>query len=374
MTDTQGAAAPPAAKPRSALMVIRESIEHMVPQFAAALPAHIPAERFVRSALTAIQLNPDIVECLPKTIYAACMKAAQDGLVIDGREAAIAKFNTKMKVNGVEQWVPVAQYMPMVQGLLKRARNSGEISTITARCVYDRDKFHVVYGDEEKLTHEPCLEGDPGPLRLAYMVAKLKDGEIVRHVMTRRQIEKRKAAARSEGIWNKWEEEMWVKTVLRSGARFLPSSADRVDGAAFTELLERDNDLYDLDGDGNSVTAQDVAEHQQQQTARRRGRPPKQSTGGAGAKLNPQPAQQVDDIDPETGEVLSEAQPEQAEQQQEQPAAQPAAAATTPRTQAQQPGLPLNGSANDDGLAIPPHLRRAPAATEPPPPGPDDVI
>lgn len=382
MTDTTTA---PEAKPKSRMLTVCENIKAMTPNFSAALPAHIPPEKFVRTVLTTLQLNPDIAnECEPQSIYNECTKAAADGLIIDGREAALVKYNVKKKIDGVDKWVPAAKYMPMVAGILKKARNSGEIASIVGRCVYANDKFHVVFGDDEKLTHEPALDNEPGALRLAYMVAKLKDGTIIRHVMTRKQIEKRKAASKSKdrGPWVDWEDDMWIKTVLRGGAKFLPASSDRGD---FSDLVTRDDDLYDLNpapaGDGEN--AAQVGEQQAEQPARRQYKPrqPKQSTGGAGAIFNQQPEpptqpdRQVDDIDPETGEILPPQKPAtaptaQATAQQAQPA-QTAPAAT--------PAPAAKPAAGDD-LAQPDFLNRAktngatPPSNEPPPPGADDVI
>jgi recombination protein RecT len=389
--------APPPVKEKSKALVIRETIQGMTPEFKAALPAHIAPERFVRTTLTAINLNPDILNCEPRSVYAACMKAAADGLILDGREAALAKFNTKMKVDGVEKWVNVAQYMPMAQGLLKKARNSGEISSIVARVVYSNDKFHFICGDDEKLTHEPCLDSEPGKPRLAYMVARLKDGGIVRHVMTRTEIEKRKAVARSTNIWDKWEAEMWVKTVLRAGAKFLPASSDKPDGGdTIQELVSRDDDLYDLDGADLLGAAEPQAEQQPQRERKpRAGRT-------AGAKMNGHAAGdqggQTDLVEHADADgvvsMVTAAERDRFIAEAAKPAAAPAPAATTaaPAAQVQEPApAPASTPATpapapqtakpavQDELEIPTNLRRAqPAAAvneaNPPPPSDDDVI
>lgn len=392
MTDTTTAPATPGtAKPPSPLMVMRQNVERMLPDFKAALPEHIPAERFVRTALTAIQLNPDIAACEPKSVYASCMKAAQDGLILDGREAALVKFNTKMKIDGVERYVNVAQYMPMVQGILKKARNSGEISYIAARVVHDKDKFHVIYGDEESLTHEPYLDGDPGEMRLAYMVAKLKDGQIVREIMTKSQIEKVRSKSRSsdKGPWKDWPEEMWRKTVIRRGAKYLPSSSDRSDGSDVIDLVSRDDNLFEMAPEGDEQPQGDAGATEQQ-PRQRRPRQPRQSNGPAGSILNtepaPQPAGKAEptDIDPETGEIL---EPERAQQQpaqqpraeaEQQPAAETAKPAPTPspapaQAAPAQTSAAAKLNAGADGMDPPGFLDRR-RTDEPPPPGVDDVI
>ncbi|MCA3247381.1 MAG: recombinase RecT [Azospirillum sp.] len=233
MADATNAPAPQ-SRALAPIDVLRDGLTKMQPQFAAALPAHIPPEKFVRTVMTALQVNPGIVECSRPSIYAACMKAAQDGLVLDGREAALVKFGSE------------AQYMKMVAGILKQARNSGDISTLNAHVVYERDTFSYTLGDDEKIEHKPHLGEDRGKPVLVYAVARLKDGGVQRAVMTVAEVEKVRAVSRAKGAgpWTQWWDEMAKKTVIRRLAKYLPSSTDR-DG--FDEVVRRDDDLYDVD-------------------------------------------------------------------------------------------------------------------------------
>ena len=222
---------------KQALVEIRSTITAMAPEFRSALPAHITPERFIRTAQTAINLNPDIVDCDRRSVYGAIMKAAQDGLVLDGREAALVKFRSK---NGDQ-----CQYMPMVAGILKKARNSGEISTISAHVVYSNDVFTYALGDEERIEHRPHLGTDRGKPILVYAVATLKDGGKQRALMTVAEIERVRAVSRAKdgGPWSQWWDEMAKKTVIRRLAKYLPSSADR-DEDELQRTIERDDDIY----------------------------------------------------------------------------------------------------------------------------------
>jgi len=103
------------------IIALRAELGKLHPELAAALPAHIPVERFARIVMTAIMSNLDLVNCDRRSLWNACMRAAQDGLLPDGREGVIVPF----KIVGRK----MAQWMPMISGLRKRARQSGEIST-----------------------------------------------------------------------------------------------------------------------------------------------------------------------------------------------------------------------------------------------------
>lgn len=210
-------------------LTIVDTISKMEPEFKKALPAHIPSDRFVRNALTAINGNPDLLkdDVDRRSLQAAVMQAAQDGLVIDKREAALVIFNGKDGVKTV-------QYIAMVAGLIKKMRNSGDISNISYGLVYqnefDTGRFKYIKGDTESLTHDPILFGEKGAMIGVYAVVTLKDGAKVREFMDMKQIEKVRAASRGGksqyGPWTQWFEEMAVKSVLRKVYKLCPSSSD----------------------------------------------------------------------------------------------------------------------------------------------------
>lgn len=73
---------------RQELAHIRNTLEKQKGEIAKALPEDIPAERFIRTALTAVQVNPDLLDADRQSLFIACMKAAQDGLLPDGARAS----------------------------------------------------------------------------------------------------------------------------------------------------------------------------------------------------------------------------------------------------------------------------------------------
>ncbi len=226
---------------------LRDQLDAMRPQFEAALHGGlIKPERFVRVVMTAVNQNPDLLTADRRSFFNACLQCAQDGLVPDKREAALVTFNTKEKQGGKEYWIEKVQYMPMYQGLMKKARSSGELAKWFARAVYEKDKFDVELGDDEHIKHKPYMgPDDPGPVIAAYSIAKLKDGEVQREVMTRRQIERIKARSKTggkdKGPWATDFDEMAKKTVIRRASKQLPLSP------ALMEIITRDDALHALD-------------------------------------------------------------------------------------------------------------------------------
>jgi recombination protein RecT len=208
------------------ITVVRSAIEKMEPQFKAALPPQVSPERFVRVTMTAIQNTPALLNADRQTLYGAAMRAAQDGLLPDGREGAIVTFGNK------------AQWMPMVAGIQKKVRNSGEISTWSVNAVYENDEFDYQLGDEEKISHKPTLR-NRGELIAVYSIVVMKDGEKSREVMSVDDVNAIRKRSRSpdKGPWATDYDEMAKKTVIRRHAKRLPMSTD-LDG-----LVTRDDDF-----------------------------------------------------------------------------------------------------------------------------------
>lgn len=197
--------------------VIRQNLQVMAPEFKAALPPHISVEKFTRVAQTAIQNTPSLAAADRRSLFGAFVKLAQDGLLPDGREAAVVMFGNK------------AQAMPMIGGILKRIRQSGEVSRVSAQVVYANDHFRVSYGFDEDVEHVPPPLNDPrGDPIGAYATAVLKDGSKLLEVMNLEEIEKVRAVSRAarNGPWVSWWSEMARKTVMRRLSKRLPMSTD----------------------------------------------------------------------------------------------------------------------------------------------------
>lgn len=240
---------------------LRFQLDKRADDFKMALPAHITPEKFQRTVMTAAQSNPDLLKADRGSLITACMKAAQDGLLPDGREAAIVTFNTRKQIDGRWETVVLAQYMPMVFGLRKKILQSGEISSIETNVVYRREvedeRFYFEAGTEAALRHRPALDLTDEDLAdenivAAYSVATMKDGTKSFEVMRRAEINKVRQASQTgalgkttrdgkpippKGPWVDWFAEMARKTVMRRHSKTLPMSGDLIDVEAADEAI-----------------------------------------------------------------------------------------------------------------------------------------
>lgn len=227
----------------------REQLEQRAAEIKMALPAHISAEKFQRTVITAVQSDPDLLTADRQSLILACMKAAQDGLLPDKREAAIVIFKeNKKQPDGSWQQRKLAQYMPMVYGLRKKILQSGEVAALEVGIVYraevENGRFLYEVGMEPPLRHRPSLdltEAETGDDQIvaAYSIATMKDGTKSFEVMRRFEIDKvrecshtgatrdRKGQPRKpSGPWVDWFPEQAKKTVMRRHSKTLPMSGD----------------------------------------------------------------------------------------------------------------------------------------------------
>jgi recombination protein RecT len=204
------------------------SLNEYAPQLEAVLPPDVPLARFKRVVITAVNQNPDLYTADRRTLFTACQKAALDGLLPDGREAALVVFRTKITRDGREEQINAVQYLPMVHGICKRMRNTGEILAIDAHPVFKNDDFDYELGDNPFIKHKPNID-KPGELRGAYCIIKLTNGEIIRDVMSVARIEKARAQSRAPNslMWTKFYDEAAVKTVIRHASKSAPVSSER---------------------------------------------------------------------------------------------------------------------------------------------------
>lgn len=253
----------PEARTLSPAIILRNQILEMKDKFAESLPSHISADKFARVALLAIQ-DPQMQEVAAtsagqKSIYEALLRAASDGLMPDKRDGALVKVKAKDQRSG--QWIGKADWRVMVAGIMKKARNSGDIRSIVCNCVYELDTFEIDFVSvDAPVIHKPFLQGDRGQFIGVYAIAKLKDGEwtqpewmnkaqvdaIRQRSETGRDTDRNGQARAISGPWATDFEEMARKTVIRRASKYWPSSTDKDD--ALGDMLRRNENYAVVDG------------------------------------------------------------------------------------------------------------------------------
>lgn len=242
----------------SRALTIAQELGQKLPQFGAALKGTgVSPERFVRVIMTAININPDLMNCDRRSLMNAAMRAASDGLQPDGIEGALVPFEGKVT------------WMPMVTGIRKKVRRTGEVTSWDVTAVHQKDRFDFELGDDPFIKHKPWMPGElprgteeseadynarlrrhisSGPLTFVYSVATIKGGDKSRDVMSRAEVElvrdtyaRKNKKGEYSPAWRRSFDEMAKKTIARRHAKQLPMASDIV------ALLTRDDELYDVE-------------------------------------------------------------------------------------------------------------------------------
>lgn len=223
---------------RDQMETVRDLLKQYQPQLTAALPIHKKrdAERMARIVLTEIARNPRLLECSPQSLMGAILQAAAFGLEpgIMGDCWLIPYHNRKKNTTD-------CQFQLGYKGLLKLCRRSGEIGSVQARVVHEKDTFEYAFGLKPKLEHVPSASEEAGEVRYIYAVIHLKDGTAMFDVWTKGQIDahrKRYSQSPDSGPWMTAWDEMAKKTVLLRVCKLAPASVELQTAIALDELAE----------------------------------------------------------------------------------------------------------------------------------------
>lgn len=187
-------------------------------EFAKALPAGADVDRYLRVARTAVQANPGLLRCEPRSIIAAIHKAAAYGLDIGPiGQAYLVPYGDQ------------AQLVIGYRGMITLARRSGELASIEAREVKANDIFEYEYGLDPKLRHIPALK-ERGELIGFWGKADFVNGGMYMVVVDLDTIEEHRRESKTgnsdRSPWKTHYESMGRKTVIRIMEPYLPLTAE----------------------------------------------------------------------------------------------------------------------------------------------------
>lgn len=188
------------------------------------LPSHINPERYIKSAIAAIAKNPRLLQCTKSSILESVVQAATIGLEVGSAlgEGYLVPYKDQ------------CQFIPGYRGFISLARRSGEIVSISANVVHEKDEFVFELGIHPNVTHRlNLIDEDPGKVIAVYAGASLKDGGDQLVVMSHREIEaiRKRSRASGNGPWVTDWEEMAKKTAIRRLFKMLPVSTEQLSQA-----------------------------------------------------------------------------------------------------------------------------------------------
>ncbi|RBO90453.1 RecT family recombinase [Pseudochrobactrum asaccharolyticum] len=189
--------------------------------------------------LIAVQQNPDILKCSEESLRREISKCAADGLVPDSKEAVILPYKNSSGVF-------LANYQPMVMGIIKRMKELGGVFSIACSVVHKNDEFIYDEADPDALSHKPdrfaSIE-ERGAIIGGYAVFRDNLRRVMHtEVMTMADFEAVRKASKAPNspAWTIWPTEMYRKSVLRRGAKYISINNDKI-----RALIERQDEMFD---------------------------------------------------------------------------------------------------------------------------------
>lgn len=204
------------------LTTLQNMLAKNIKALTSVLPAHITPQRVARVALSTVRRNPQLMKCVPVTLFMGILEASTLGLELDSRGLAylVPYFNKKTETYD-------AQFQIGYKGLIELAFRSGKVQSIQASVVGENDKFDYALGLSPRLEHIPNLK-DRGEIIAAYAIAIMKDGAVQFEVMSKKELDKVRESSKASdsGPWVDWTEEMQKKVVLKRLCKLLPLSPE----------------------------------------------------------------------------------------------------------------------------------------------------
>ncbi len=203
----------------TALKPMDSVIFEVMPQFQriAAKGQRVRWEEESQYALQACKANQHLLKCDPTTVQDAIINVASVGLSLNpasGFAYLVPEYNKKAQK-------PACQLRVSFKGLIKLATDTGTISWVKADVVKSEDTFEY-RGIDQMPMHHMNPFSDRGDTVGAYCVAKTTDGDLLVDVISRADLDRIRACAKTQNVWEQWPDEMAKKAIIKRAAKQWP--------------------------------------------------------------------------------------------------------------------------------------------------------
>jgi len=195
--------------------------------FGLVLPDTFKPETFVRLAQGALRRDAKLREAAennPGSLMHALLDAARLGHEPGTKEYHLTPRRRKgqLEVLGIEGY----------SGIVKRMLNAGQVLSVVAEVVCERDEFTYVPGENDRPIHRVDWFGDRGAVIGSYAYAVMTGGATSRVVVIGpKEIERAKKASDASSSWSPWNTDydaMVRKTALRRLEPWVAKSTEYV--------------------------------------------------------------------------------------------------------------------------------------------------
>ena len=242
------------------------------------------ARKIVAGFMYAASRVPQLMECSEASLWDCMLQSAQLQLYPGAlQQCAYLPFRDNKK------GCMVATFVPMYQGLVKLAFNTGLVKSIQADVVYERDEFSFEKGTNKHLKHVPFLgsDADRGAAIAVYCVVETTEGvhfEVKSTDWVLGIMKRSKAAAKGGSPWDTDIDEMAKKSVFKHAAKWIPKSPTLAEAIEIDNAVERPDIVIHpvMDITTKPAAPQPAAKHEAKPEPKQQ---PKAIEGNTGVKL-----------------------------------------------------------------------------------------
>lgn len=198
----------------------KDGLQMMEAELRSVLPETISTQRFIATAIAAVMKNPPLLAAERNSLFLAVREAAEQRLMPDGSEGVILAYLNEATGLYFCRW------HPMIGGLRKRLAENGVF--VQSHIVCEHDEWDWAEGYSPMILHKPARLGMPrGNWLGAYAIFRRGGllGELIhQEVMDVHQISAVKKVSKTANglMWQGFEDQAWVKTVVRRGIKSVP--------------------------------------------------------------------------------------------------------------------------------------------------------
>lgn len=222
----------------SNLVKVGDQLEGMISRNLTAIPKGVNHDRLRLNAIMYINQDEKVKAVAlqqPARVAQILFNFIILGLDVFNKEAYIIPFGKELQV--------IRDYKG--EAKLAKMYSVEPIKNITARVVYEGDKYSFDIDDNFKHEFDPFTSKKDKKMIGAYCTISYKNGDKMTEFINEDEINKIKAFSKSSSSqyspWNTWEESMWKKSVIRKALKLVPLDFGAPElNKAYTET---DNDV-----------------------------------------------------------------------------------------------------------------------------------
>ena len=271
------------------------------------------------SAYYALKNSPSgnlLEKCTSESIYNALLDMVTQGLSPAKTQCYFVPYGSTVKLT--------RSYF----GTMKVVKQLPEVKDIYAEVIYEGDDFKIKNENGRKVfvSHDTDWMNADNQIAGAYCIIEKEDGEKILTVMTKKEIDKSWAQAKTKNVQNNFPQEMAKRTVInRAAKQFFNTSDDNdlfVDAVNRTTENEYDNDrrvkevepvrdeaetLDDILKKPNKpIEGDNVVDGEFTETTKTPSKTTEKTANPDELVSTEYPAEEIPDFDEETGEIQEE--------------------------------------------------------------------